>query len=159
MASKKVNKEIENMVDTPVFSGFSDSINPAFSPIESLRYRRSNEGDFRFFSDLYFIFNMERIVQSLGVDTARAIISSMNNSSLQKSISPDIPDDQRLALVKSRFLQSPSEVSSWYSSLKVQLDSFKSDYDALLQDAQAKELRKLTETQSSQNDIGNSDSN
>lgn len=138
------------------FAGFSSSVNPSFSPIESLRYRDDGEGNFRFFSDLYFVLNMNRIVQTLGLDTARSIISAMNASSLHQSISPDIPDDQRLALVKSRFIQSTSEVSSWYYSLQKQLNSFKADYDALLSDIQQQQLKEAAKQLVTQQSSGGS---
>lgn len=136
----KVEKEDIEQVSSIPFAGFFDSIPTQFSPIESLRYREDDEGSLTFYSDVFFVLNMNRIATALGVDTARAIVSSMNASSSRSSISPDIPDKDRLLLTKSRYIQSVSELSAWFSSLDSQLGSIKQSYDKLLSDIHEQEI-------------------
>lgn len=142
-------------LDIP-FAGFFDSVEPSFSQIETLRYRDDGEGNYTYFSDVFFVLNMNRIVSTLGADVARSIMASMSASASRKSISPDISDDSRLELTKSRYLQSPSEVSAWFSVLNDRLKDFKDQYDAILQDIHQQEIeaavKKMTESQNSTNE-------
>lgn len=103
---------------TSVVSGLKNSVAPSFSPLESLRFLKQNDGSYIMVTDLYLLLNSERIRNTLGDDTYRAIVSSMASSPTRNDLSsPSLSDNLKLDTVKSRFLQSLSEIQAWVSNL------------------------------------------
>lgn len=101
----------------PIFPGIQDAIAPVFSPVESLRIIISDKKVMTVVSDLFLIFNQERIAATLGEDSLRVLYNQMSQASSSKTISSNLTDDERLSLLKSRFIQTPGEIQSWYSGL------------------------------------------
>lgn len=72
-------------------------------------------------NDLFVLFNQERL-NPFGVDTANAIIDgyspqfSVTLNELKKNLS----DEQLLSYIKSRHIQSRSELNSWLNSLSAE---------------------------------------
>lgn len=120
-----------------LFAGQKDSIAPSFLEIEQIRYVKADDGSLYYCGDLFYLFNMERIASVMGEDVAIAVLKRMaaNSSSLRQSV--EMSDAERMEYVKSRFIQSPTEVQAWFSSLQARLSDMKSHLDDL--NAQIKE--------------------
>lgn len=109
----------------PAFQGASHSVVPSFSPMESLRFSTSVDSEgiksLIYLSDMYLVLNSERIQAVLGEDTTRSLFNQMASNYLKPSSINDafnnLSDADKMAFLKSRFLQTPSEIQSWYSGL------------------------------------------
>lgn len=53
-----------------------------------------------------------------------------------------LTDEQMMETVKSRYLQSPSEVRAWFETLVDKADVVRSDYESLVEEARAAEIAK-----------------
>lgn len=78
-------------------------------------------------SDLYDLFNQERIL-SLGADGIRDYLSRYipKTSQLADALSK-VPDDQLMDTIKSRHIQSYSELLSWSKYLMYSIDNMSND--------------------------------
>ena len=87
--------------------------------------------------DIYMLFNQQRLL-SAGKDTIQAWLNTLTSKSnaldeLRKKCS----DDELMAICKSRYIQSPSELLAWSEYLNA-------NYDKIIQDAKlAKEFAEL----------------
>lgn len=73
--------------------------------------------------DLYLLFDQKRL-SSIGADAARSFIDSLNasqNSQLAE-IRSKMTDEQLIKFVKSRNIQSLSELQNWYDYISANMD-------------------------------------
>lgn len=92
----------------------------------------------RITSDIYMLFNQQRLDRM----TREAVINYFNDmvvkdSSLQ-NLRDRMTDDQLISVVKSRYMQAPSELLSWSRWLNAQADTYIKDYLAAQQDGNKK---------------------
>lgn len=133
-----------------LFVGQDDSVAPSFSEIEQIRYMSADDGSLYYCGDLFYLFNMERIASVMGEDVAFAILKRMaaNASSPRSDI--DMSDAERMEYMKSRFIQSPTEVQAWYTSLQARLSEMKSRLDDLNTQIKEQEIAAALEKQQSE---------
>lgn len=114
-----------------LFVGQNDAVAPSFSEVEQIRYTKADDGSMYYCGDLFYLFNMERIASIMGEDVAVAILKRMaaNASSPRSNI--EMSDAERMEYMKSRFIQSPTEIQAWYSSLQARLSDMKVHLDDL----------------------------
>lgn len=92
------------------------------SPIHALQYIElpSEIGTyFRIVSDVSLLFNQKRIASTIGIDEANNWLNSLKQSSTE-NLGDKFTDEQLLSLVKSRHVQSPSDLRSWSNFLTKQ---------------------------------------
>lgn len=92
------------------------------SPIHALQYIElpSQQGTyFRIVSDVSLLFNQKRIASTIGIDEANNWLKSLNQSSTE-NLGDKFTDEQLISLVKSRHVQSPSDLRSWSNFLTKQ---------------------------------------
>lgn len=84
--------------------------------------------------DIYMLFNQQRLL-SAGKDTIQAWLNSLTpKSNALDELRKKCTDDELMAICKSRYIQSPSELLAWSEYLNA-------NYDKIIQDANlAKEL-------------------
>ena len=95
------------------------------SPIHNLQYVElpTEYGfAFRIVSDVSLLFNQKRLANTIGVDEAKAWLTSLNHES-SENLGAKFSDDQLISLVKSRHVQSPSDLRSWSNFLTDQAKS------------------------------------
>lgn len=114
-------------VDSPSYQGSLAAVIPSFSAIEQLRFIKQSDDSYLYVSDQYLLLNQERLRNVLGDDTYHAIMNSFNQSIPPSRI--DIPEEYQLMAVRSRFVQSPSEISAWIGELSDRAASLKSKLD------------------------------
>lgn len=98
-------------------------------PIERLRYLKDDDGVIHYVSDVNLLMNAERLRNQLGEESYLSLIRG-----IQPKKSPyddNYTDEQLFTAIKSRFIQTPSEVLSWIESLGSAGDSIRSELDAL----------------------------
>lgn len=99
--------------------GYSIQKKCTSSPIHNLQYvELPTEFGFavRIVSDVSLLFNQKRLANTIGVDEAKAWLTSLNNE-FSENLGAKFSDDQLISLVKSRHVQSPSDLRSWSNFL------------------------------------------
>lgn len=98
-------------------------------PVEMLRYIKDDDGVIHYVSDVNLLMNAERLRNQIGEESYLSLIRG-----IQPKKSPydgNYTDEQLFTAIKSRFIQTPSEVLSWIESLGSAGDSIRSELDAL----------------------------
>lgn len=98
-------------------------------PVEMLRYIKDDDGVIRYVSDVNLLMNAERLRDQIGEESYLNLIRG-----IQPKKSPydnKYTDEQLFTAIKSRFIQTPSEVLAWIESLGSAGDSIRSELDAL----------------------------
>jgi len=141
-----------------VFLGQSDSVAPVFSEIESIRYTVADDGSLFFCGDLFYLFNMQRIAAFLGEDVAINILKRMASSSSIRQPNPNMSDQEAVAYLKSRYIQHPTEVQAWYTTLMDRLLSMKESFDDVNKQIKEQELAEaVAKAQNQAKEKGSSD--
>lgn len=125
------------------FVGEKSSVYCIVSPVENLRYVEEN-GVIRYISDVNLLMNSERIRNVLGDEVYLNLVRSISPSKTPY-VSGAYTDDQLFTAIKSRFIQSPSEVLGWIDELS------RSEGDLREQALLIKQQLKEQQDQNSQN--------
>lgn len=77
----------------------------------------TGEKIYHFGNDASLLLNQQRL-SALGVDTIKSYLDSLSpSSSALSQIRSKVSDDDLITYVKSRYIQSPAELSAWIASL------------------------------------------
>lgn len=111
---------MDEIVLNPLYSNGS-SVFPEVRPIDSMRWVKQNDGSVRYLSDTRLLLNQKRLINQLGEDTYNALIQGMTptRSPYERG---KFSDDELFKDIKSRFVQSASEVRAYMSGLMDELD-------------------------------------
>ncbi len=105
------------------FDGEKNFSEVEIKPIDQLRWIQQDDGSWTYVSDVQLLLNEKRIVNELGSDNWNKIVQSFGAPS-QRYKPGQYSDDDLLRTVKSRYLQTPSEVKSWLDTWKLDAVSF-----------------------------------
>lgn len=111
-------------------------------PVERLRYLRDDDGVVFYVSDVNLLMNAERLRNQIGEESYLNLIRG-----IQPKKSPydnKYTDEQLFTAIKSRFIQTPSEVLAWIESLGSAGDSIRSELDALAESMQPNQQSEAT---------------
>lgn len=114
-----------------------NTIVPSVRPIDTLLRRENEDGSYRIVADVTLLFNEDRIINDLGEDNLRNLVRSMQTNPSSPYIDSSLTDEQMMETIKSRYLQSPSEVRAWLETLVDKADVVRSDYETLVEEANA----------------------
>lgn len=106
-------------------------------PIDTLIRRVNEDGSIRIVSDVTLLFNEDRIINDLGEDNFRNLVRSMQDNPASPYRDSGLTDDQMIETIKSRYLQTPSEVRAWLEQLVDKAEIVKSDYESLIEEYEA----------------------
>jgi hypothetical protein len=103
-------------------------------PVDELRFVQELDGSIRFVSDATLLLNEQRIINDIGEDNYRNFIRELqvNPSSPYKDF--NFTDEQLMTEIKSRYVQSPSEVREWVRDMLDQQEKISDDAKAKLED-------------------------
>lgn len=121
---------------------FLNTIVPSVRPIDTLIRRENEDGSYRIVSDVTLLFNEDRIINDLGEDNLRNLVRSMQVNPSSPYVDSGLTDEQMMETIKSRYLQSPSEVRAWLETLVDKADAVRSDYESLVEEARVAEIEK-----------------
>ena len=110
---------------------------PTIRPIDDLIRRENADGSYRVVSDVTLLFNEDRLLNDLGEDNLRNLVRSMQANPASPYVDLGLTDEQLMETVKSRYLQSPSEVRGWLEQLVDKAEIVRSDYEALVEETNA----------------------
>lgn len=106
-------------------------------PIDTLVCRENADGSIRYVSDVSLLFNEDRIINDIGEDNFRTLIRSMQDNPSSPYYDVNLTDEQLIETVKSRYIQSPSEVRAWVENLVDESQYVRTEYEQLVAEVEA----------------------
>jgi hypothetical protein len=135
----------DKIIETPVLDSvrvLKSAIYCQVGPVERLRYIKDDDGVIHYVSDVNLLMNAERLRNQIGEESYLNLIRG-----IQPKKSPydnKYTDEQLFTAIKSRFIQTPSEVLAWIESLGSAGDSIRSELDALTESIQTNQQSEAT---------------
>lgn len=135
----------DKKIETPTLDSvrvLKSAIYCQVGPIESLRYVKDDDGVIHYVSDVNLLMNAERLRNQIGEESYLNLIRG-----IQPKKSPydnKYTDEQLFTAIKSRFIQTPSEVLAWIESLGSAGDSIRSELNALAESMQSDQQSEAT---------------
>lgn len=140
-------RKIEVFSDVTLFpSQRPEEICPDISPVEAFRVERDPDdpdSPVRFRSDVSMLFHAADTAKKIGASGLQYLMNTKRtkSSSFQSQLdSMNLSDDEILSMVKSRHLQSPSEILAWSESINELAEDLKSDALKQLEYEESKDL-------------------
>ena len=106
-------------------------------PIDQLRFVEELDGSVRFVSDATLLLNEQRIINDIGEDNYRNFIRELQVNPSSPYKDANFTDEQLMTEIKSRYIQSPSEVREWVRDMLDQQEQISDDVKAKLQEIEA----------------------
>lgn len=103
-------------------------------PIDQLRFVEESDGSIRFVSDATLLLNEQRIINDIGEDNYRNFIRELQVNPASPYKDGNFTDEQLMTEIKSRYVQSPSEVREWVRDMLDQQEKISDDVKAKLED-------------------------
>ena len=118
------------------------AVAPEFDSTEELRVE-INETDeipsVRYTSDVRLILHTKDLASRAGLTIASKFGQSRNSASQIQQIMDKMSDDDLLATVRSRHIQSPSEILAWSKELAVHAEALENEAQSLIDAENAKQ--------------------
>jgi hypothetical protein len=108
-------------------------------PIDELRFTEELDGSIRFISDATLLLNEQRIINDIGEDNYRNFIRELQVNPSSPYKGGNFTDEQLMTEVKSRYIQSPSEVREWVRDMLDQQEKISDDAKAKLEEMKSSE--------------------
>lgn len=108
-------------------------------PIDELRFTEELDGSIRFISDATLLLNEQRIINDIGEDNYRNFIRELQVNPSSPYKGSNFTDEQLMTEVKSRYIQSPSEVREWVRDMLDQQEKISDDAKAKLEEMKSSE--------------------
>lgn len=97
-----------------------------------------NPKTYRYCSDVRLILHQKDIAKRFGVDFANRLQDRFGKASQFQQQVDGLSDSDILGMVRSRYIQSPSELKSYSELLLSEASKLKADYESAVADAKAK---------------------
>lgn len=136
----------DKTIETPALNAarvLKSAIYCQIGPVERLRYLKDDDGVIHYVSDVNLLMNAERLRNQIGEEPYLNLIRG-----IQPKKSPydgNYTDEQLFTAIKSRFIQTPSEVLAWIESLGSAGDSIRSELDALAESMKSTQQSEATD--------------
>lgn len=108
-------------------------------PIDELRFVTEQNGSVRFVSDATLLLNEQRIINDIGEDNYRNFIRELQVNPSSPYKDSNFTDEQLMTEIKSRYVQSPSEVREWVRDMLDQQENISDEAKAKLEEMKASE--------------------
>ncbi len=141
----KNEEKKDKTIETPILDTvrvLKSAIYCRIGPVEMLRYVKDDDGVIHYVSDVNLLMNAERLRNQIGEESYLNLIRG-----IQPKKSPydnKYTDEQLFTAIKSRFIQTPSEVLAWIESLGSAGDSIRTELDALAESMQSDQQSEAT---------------
>lgn len=106
-------------------------------PIDELRFVEELNGSIRFVSDATLLLNEQRIINDIGEDNYRNFIRELQVNPSSPYKDSNFTDEQLMTEIKSRYIQSPSEVREWVRDMLDKQEKISDDAKAKLEEIEA----------------------
>lgn len=127
---------------TPDVSPDAFSIAPEFDSTEQLRVEIDDTDEsrpVRYTSDVRLILHTKDLASRAGLTIASKFGQSRQSASQIQQIMDNMSDDDLLATVRSRYIQSPSEIIAWSKELSAYAENLESQAQELIAAENTKE--------------------
>jgi hypothetical protein len=108
-------------------------------PIDQLRFVEELDGSIRFVSDATLLLNEQRIINDIGEDNYRNFIRELQVNPSSPYKDGNFTDEQLMTEIKSRYVQSPSEVREWVRDMLDKQEQISDEAKAKLEEMKASE--------------------
>lgn len=108
-------------------------------PIDELRFVEELDGSIRFVSDATLLLNEQRIINDIGEDNYRNFIRELQVNPSSPYKDGNFTDEQLMIEIKSRYVQSPSEVREWVRDMLDKQEQISDEVKAKLEEMKASE--------------------
>jgi hypothetical protein len=122
-----------------ILSVLSNSEFVTVRPIDELRFVQELNGSIRFVSDATLLLNEQRIINDIGEDNYRNFIRELQVNPSSPYKDSNFTDEQLITEIKSRYVQSPSEVREWVRDMLDQQEKISDDAKAKLEEMKSSE--------------------
>lgn len=120
-----------------ILSVLSNSEFTTVRPIDELRFVEESNGSVRFVSDATLLLNEQRIINDIGEDNYRNFIRELQVNPSSPYKDSNFTDEQLITEIKSRYVQSPSEVREWVRDMLDQQERISEDVKVKLEEIEA----------------------
>lgn len=127
------------MEDKSILNTLANSEFITVRPIDELRFVEELNGSIRFVSDATLLLNEQRIINDIGEDNYRNFIRELQVNPSSPYKDANFTDEQLLTEIKSRYVQSPSEVREWVRDMLDKQESISADAKAKLEEMKSSE--------------------
>lgn len=138
------------MEDKSILNTLSNSEFLTVRPIDEMRFIEELNGSIRFVSDATLLLNEQRIINDIGEDNYRNFIRELQVNPSSPYKDGNFTDEQLMTEIKSRYVQSPSEVREWVRDMLDKQEQISDEAKAKLEEMEASESKsespKLTES-------------
>lgn len=125
------------MEDKSILSTLANSEFITVRPIDEMRFVQELNGSIRFVSDATLLLNEQRIINDIGEDNYRNFIRELQVNPSSPYKDSNFTDEQLMTEIKSRYVQSPSEVREWVRDMLDQQEKISDDAKAKLEEIEA----------------------
>lgn len=112
-------------------------------PIDELRFVQELNGSIRFVSDATLLLNEQRIINDIGEDNYRNFIRELQVNPSSPYKDGNFTDEQLMTEIKSRYVQSPSEVREWVRDMLDQQEKISDEVKAKLEEMKDSEPKPI----------------
>lgn len=127
------------MENRDVLNVLSNSEFTTVRPIDELRFVEEFNGSVRFVSDVTLLLNEQRIINDIGEDNYRNFIRELQVNPSSPYKDGNFTDEQLMTEIKSRYVQSPSEVREWVRDMLDKQEQISDDAKAKLEEMRSSE--------------------
>jgi hypothetical protein len=117
-------------------------------PIDELRFVVEQNGSIRFVSDATLLLNEQRIINDIGEDNYRNFIRELQVNPSSPYKDGNFTDEQLMTEIKSRYVQSPSEVREWVRDMLDKQEQISDDAKAKLEEMKVSESQPVETVES-----------
>lgn len=117
-------------------------------PIDELRFVQELNGSIRFVSDVTLLLNEQRIINDIGEDNYRNFIRELQVNPSSPYKDGNFTDEQLMTEIKSRYIQSPSEVREWVRDMLDKQEQISAEVKAKLEEMNASESESVGSAES-----------
>lgn len=115
-------------------------------PIDELRFVTEQNGSVRFVSDATLLLNEQRIINDIGEDNYRNFIRELQVNPSSPYKDGNFTDEQLMTEIKSRYVQSPSEVREWVRDMLDKQEQISDEAKAKLEEMKSSESESIEST-------------
>lgn len=127
------------MKDKSILNTLANSEFITVRPIDELRFVEELNGSIRFVSDATLLLNEQRIINDIGEDNYRNFIRELQVNPSSPYKDSNFTDEQLMTEIKSRYIQSPSEVREWVRDMLDKQEQISDDVKAKLEEMKSSE--------------------
>lgn len=131
-----------------ILNVLANSESTTVRPIDELRFVTEQNGSVRFVSDATLLLNEQRIINDIGEDNYRNFIRELQVNPSSPYKDGNFTDEQLMTEIKSRYVQSPSEVREWVRDMLDKQEQISAEAKSKLEEMKASESESIESTES-----------